>query len=50
MAKINRFSHNMTKRERAQLRASLYALAHDITGGFLLAALIVALAFLLSVK
>ena len=40
----------MTSREKAQFRASLYAIAHDITGGILLAALTVALAFLFSVK
>lgn len=40
----------MTKREKAQLRASLYALVHDISGGLLLAGLIVGLAFLFSVK
>lgn len=40
----------MTKREKAQIRASLYALAHDLLGGLLLAALTVALAFLFSVK
>jgi len=40
----------MTSREKAQLRANLYSLAHDITGGILLAALTVALAFLFSVK
>lgn len=40
----------MTKREKAQIRASLYAIAHDLFGGLLLAALIVALAFLFSVK
>lgn len=40
----------MTKRERAKIRASLYSLAHDLLGGLLLAALIVALAFLFSVK
>lgn len=40
----------MTKRERAKIRASLYSLAHDLLGGILLAALIVALAFLFSVK
>lgn len=40
----------MTKRERAKIRASLYALARDLFGGFLLAGLIVGLAFLLSVK
>lgn len=40
----------MTKREKAQIRASLYALAHDLFGGILLAGLTVALAFLFSVK
>lgn len=40
----------MTKRERAKIHASLYSLARDIAGGLLLAALIVALAFLFSVK
>lgn len=40
----------MTKRERAKLRASLYSIAHDLFGGLLLAALTVALAFLLAVK
>lgn len=40
----------MTKREKAQIRANLYALAHDIFGGILLAALTVGLAFLFSVK
>jgi hypothetical protein len=40
----------MTKREKAQFRANLYSLAHDIAGGILLAGLIVALAFLFSVK
>ena len=40
----------MTHRERAKLRASLYAIVHDLLGGILLAALTVALAFLFSVK
>lgn len=40
----------MTHRERAKLRASLYAIFHDIAGGILLAGLTVALAFLFSVK
>lgn len=40
----------MTKREKAQLRASLYSIVHDLIGGLMLAALIVALAFLFSVK
>lgn len=40
----------MTSRERAQIRASIYSIAHDIAGGLLLAALTVALAFLFSVK
>lgn len=40
----------MTSRERAKIRASLYAIAHDLLGGILLAVLTVALAFLLSVK
>ena len=40
----------MTSREKAQFRASLYALAHDLFGGLLLAVLIVALAFLFSVR
>jgi len=39
----------MTKREKAQIRASIYALARDLFGGLLLAALIVALAFLFSI-
>lgn len=40
----------MTKREKAQIRASLYSIAHDLFGGILLAGLIVGLAFLFSVK
>lgn len=40
----------MTHREKAQLRAFIYALSHDIFGGILLAGLTVALAFLFSVK
>lgn len=40
----------MTSRERAKLRASLYALVHDLFGGILLAVLTVALAFLFSIK
>ncbi len=40
----------MTKREKAQLRASLYSIAHDLLGGLLLAGLIVALAFLFSIR
>lgn len=47
--KLN-LSPYMTSRERAQLRANLYALAHDLIGGILLAGLTVGLAFLFSVK
>ena len=43
-------SHAMTSREKAKIRASLYAIAHDLFGGLLLAVLIVALAFLFSVR
>lgn len=42
--------HTMTHRKKAQLRASIYALSHDIAGGLLLAGLTVVLAFLFSVK
>lgn len=48
--KIFNSSSPMTSREKAQIRASLYAIVHDIFGGILLAGLTVALAFLLAVK
>jgi hypothetical protein len=40
----------MTRSQKHALRANLYALAHDLFGGILLAGLTVALAFLLAVK
>ena len=40
----------MTRKERAQFRANLYALAHDLAGGILIAALVVLLSFLFAIR
>lgn len=39
----------MTKREKAQLRAALYSLAHTIVGFLIMAALVLLLPFLFAI-